>query len=224
MLKTIFIRSEPMSAILVKMPPGDTQRRRAERLTDGEADEARAREAAGDEQQDAEHQQQLDADQEHPDAHPRAKRDRVEGKRLPAQAGKRGARVGEGVHPDAEPRHSVAAGNADQAEEQDDDHPDRLEALEHPEVEHHDHADEHLEDEDELPLCDQVGLARLVDQLGHLEHRSVHREVPELGERHQAEQQPERTDHEPAHQQRSPVDAAEGDLRQVRHDQVGFAP
>jgi len=41
-LKTIFIRSDPMSAILVKDPAGDTQRRGAERLADREADEARA--------------------------------------------------------------------------------------------------------------------------------------------------------------------------------------
>jgi len=42
-LKTIFIKSEPMSAILVKMPPADTQRGRAQRFADGESDETVSR-------------------------------------------------------------------------------------------------------------------------------------------------------------------------------------
>ena len=50
---------------------GDAQRRRAERLADGEADEARPGVVARDEQQDAQHHEQLDADEQHPDAHAR---------------------------------------------------------------------------------------------------------------------------------------------------------
>ena len=49
-----------------------------------------------------------------------AQRNRVDRKRLAAQAGKRGARVGERVDADAEPGHAVAAGDADQLKEQDD--------------------------------------------------------------------------------------------------------
>ena len=64
--------------------------------------------------------QQLDADQQHADAHARLQRNRVNRERLPAQARERRARIGERVDADAEPRHPVAAGDADQAEQQDD--------------------------------------------------------------------------------------------------------
>src|SRR5213082_542098 len=58
MLKTIFIRSDPMSAIFVKIPPA-MQRRCAERLADREADEARTGKVARNEQKNAEHQEEL---------------------------------------------------------------------------------------------------------------------------------------------------------------------
>src|SRR5262252_8559051 len=48
---------------------GDAQRGGAQRLADGEPDEARARVVAGQGQQDAEHDHQLDADEQHADAH-----------------------------------------------------------------------------------------------------------------------------------------------------------
>ena len=97
----------------------DAERGRAERLANREADEAGARVVAGNEQQDDEHQQQLDADQHHPDAHAGLERNRVARERLAAQAGERGAGVRERVHADAEPGDAVAAGDADQAEQQD---------------------------------------------------------------------------------------------------------
>ena len=62
---------------------GDTQRRRAQRLADGEADEAGARVVARNEEQDAEHDEQLDADQQHADAHAGPERDGVDRIRLP---------------------------------------------------------------------------------------------------------------------------------------------
>jgi hypothetical protein len=65
MLKTIFIRSDPMSGDLGEDAAGDPERRRAERLADGEADEARPGVVARDEQQDAQHHEQLDADEHH---------------------------------------------------------------------------------------------------------------------------------------------------------------
>ena len=98
-----------------------------------------------------------------------------------------------------------------------------LEVLQHAEVDHHDRADEHLEQQDELALRDQVGLAGLVDQLRDFQHRRVHRQRLELRERHQAEQQAERADHQPAHQQRPAVHAVEIDHRQIGQDQVRFA-
>ena len=56
---------------------GDAQRRGAERLADGEADEARAGVLARDEQEDAEHDEQLDGDEQHADAHAGLERDGV---------------------------------------------------------------------------------------------------------------------------------------------------
>ena len=85
------------------------EHRGAERLADGEADEAGPGVLARDEEQDAEHQQQLDADEQHADAHAGLERDLVAGVRLAAEAGERRAGVGEGVDPDAEPGHRVAA-------------------------------------------------------------------------------------------------------------------
>ena len=99
----------------------------------------------------------------------------------------------------------------------------RVEVLQHAEVEHHDHADEHLEDQDELALRDQVGLARLVDQLGDLAHRRVHRQVLQLNEDHQAEREAEHADDEAAQQQRAAVDALELDGAEIGQHQVGFA-
>ena len=54
--------------------------------------------------------------------------------------------------------------------------------------------DEDLEDGDELALRDQVRLARLVDQLRDLAHRPVHRQVLELVQDHQPEEDAERRD------------------------------
>jgi hypothetical protein len=206
---------------------GNPQRRRAERFADREADEARAGVLAGDEQQDAQHDQQLDADQQHADAHAGAQRDRVDRERHPAQARERGARVGEGIHPDAEPRDTVAAADPDEREQQDDRQRrrDRLpwNRVEPPVVGRDDCRDERPEDQDEPPLGDEVGLTCLVDQLRHLAHRLMDRQVPQAGERRQAEQQPERTDQQTAEQQRAAVDPAELDHRQIGNDQVGLA-
>ena len=44
----------------------------------------------------------------------------VNGIGLSGKTGKSGARVGEGVDPDAEPRHAVTAGDSNQAKEKDD--------------------------------------------------------------------------------------------------------
>ena len=99
---------------------GDAQRRGAERFTDGEADEARSGVVARHEQQDEEHQHELGGDEQHADRHAGLERDVVRRERLAAQRRERGARVGEGVDADAEPRHAVAAGDADEAEDDDD--------------------------------------------------------------------------------------------------------
>jgi hypothetical protein len=114
---------------------------------------------------DEEHQDQLDADQHHADAHPGFQRDRHGRKRLSLQAGESGPGIGVRVDPDAEPRHAVTAQNADDAEDDDDDDLDGREVEQEPEVDHHDRRDEGPEDGEELPLGDEVGLAGLPDQL-----------------------------------------------------------
>ena len=201
----------------------DAQRRRAQRLADGKADEARAGVLAGNEQQDAQHDQQLDADEQHADAHARLERNGVDRVGLAFQAGKGRSRVRERVDADAEPGDAVAAGNADEAEEQDDGDPERPEVQQRAEVERDDRADEQLEQQDELALRDQVRLARLVDQLGHFEHRRVHGQVLELRVEDQPEQQPEHRDHQTGQQQGVPVDAAkETDAAQIGQDQIDF--
>ena len=84
-----------MSAILVKMPPAMRSAAAPERLADGEAEEAGAGDLAGHEQQDDEHDEQLDRDQQHADAHAGAQRDVADRPGLAAEAGERGAGVGE---------------------------------------------------------------------------------------------------------------------------------
>ena len=147
---------------------------------------------------------------------PALERDGVDRVRLAREAGERGARVREGVDADAEPRDAVAAGDADQAEEQDDRDLHRGEVLQHAEVEDHDHADEQLEEQDELALRDQVGLARFVDQLGDLVHRSMHRQVAQLHEDDHAEDQSEQRHEQADDQQRAAVDTLEVDLTRGR--------
>ena len=198
---------------------GDPERRRAERLADGEADEAGPGVVARNEQQDAEHDQQLDADEQHADAHAGAERNRVDRERASLEPGERRARVGERVHADAEPGDAVAAGDADQAEEQDDGDLEwrktvhegaghRVNVRGKPaEVDGADDADEDPQDQDELALRDQVGLAGLVNQLGDLAHRAVHGKIAQLHEDHHPERQTEHADPQACHEQRPAVDA-----------------
>src|ERR1017187_2476077 len=92
----------------------------AERFADGEADEAFAGEIGRNEEQDAEHDEQLNRNQEHADAHAGLQGNVVARIGLAAERGESGARVGEGVDAHAEGRHGEAAGDADHTEEQDD--------------------------------------------------------------------------------------------------------
>ena len=63
----------------------------------------------------------------------------------------------------------------------------------HAEVEHDDDGDEDLENREKPALGQQVGLAGLINELGDLPHRPVHREVPEPVQDHQRERQKLRT-------------------------------
>src|SRR2546422_1468339 len=72
-------------------PAGNPEGGGTERLADREADEARSRVVPRDKEQDAEHQEQLDADEQHPDAHPGLERDRVHGEGLALETRERSA-------------------------------------------------------------------------------------------------------------------------------------
>ncbi len=91
----------------------------------------------------------------------------------------------------------------------------RLEA-DQPEVGHHHRADEDLEDEQELALLDQVGLARLVDEVGDVGHRLVNRQVLDGVVGPGAEQQPEDADDQAGEQ-----DLVAGHAEEVTGVQVG---
>ena len=195
----------------------------AQRLADREPDEARARVVARDEEEDAQHHEQLDADQQHPDAHPGPQRDLVEGKRLAAQARERRAGVRVRVDPDAEPRDPVAPRDSDQAEQQDHRDLQRLEVPQEAEVQDHDHADERLEEQQELALLDEVGLAGLVDQVRDLRHRPVHREPLDRRHLEEPEGQPRDAHEEADQEQRMAADSQELGRVEVGEDQVGLA-
>ena len=57
----------------------------------------------------------------------------------------------------------------------------------HTEIEHDDHGDEEFQQEEKLALCNQVGLAGLIDQLGNLAHGAMHRQVLQPRVNHQTE-------------------------------------
>ncbi len=95
--------------------------------------------------------------------------------------------------------------------------------LEHAEVEDHDHADEDLENQDELALRDQVGLAGLVNELRDFPHRRVNGQVLELPEDDHSEREAEHADDEARLQQRATVDALELDAPEIGKDEVCLA-
>jgi hypothetical protein len=76
----------------------------------------------------------------------------------------------------------------------------------------------------ELALLRQVGLAGLVDQLGDLPHRLMHREALDAGVSGEAEQPGGRADDEAEEEQRVPVQPPEeGHGMQVGQDEAGFS-
>ena len=121
---------------------GNAQRRRAQRFADGETDEARASVVARNEEQNKKHHQQFNADQHHADAHSRFERNLVNRIRFAAKSGKGGAGVGEGVHANAEPGHTVAPRDSEHAEEENNDHSEGFVVQQHAEIEHDDDGDE----------------------------------------------------------------------------------
>src|SRR5262249_42304882 len=202
---------------------GHAQRRGAQRFADGESDEARSGVVARNEQQDEQHDYQLDADQHHPDAHPRAQRNRVARIRLAAQARERRAGIRKGIDPYAVPRHTVAASDPDDAEQKNDGDFRGVELLEIAEVGDDDDSNEGFQDEEEFALREQIRLARLPDQFRHVAHRNVHRKIAKLHVRDQPEQKTHRADQQTAHQQRAAARPEERALTEVGKDKVRFS-
>src|SRR6202035_4968526 len=121
------------------------------------------------------------------------------------------------------PGDAVAAGDADQAEEHDDDDLGGLEVPQPPEVDDHDGADEGLQDEDELALRHEIGLAGLEDELRDLPHRAVDGQVLQLHVGRQAEEHLQQADEEAAHQELAAGQTQEGDGAQVGQDELRLA-
>jgi hypothetical protein len=174
---------------------------------------------------------ELDGDQHGADRHAGLQRDGVGRVRLAAQRGEGRPAVGEGVDADAEPGDAVAAEDADDREPGDRGDLAGRHLLEGAEVDDDDRADEQPQERDELALGLEVGLAGLVDQLGDLAHRLVHRHVLELPVDRHAEGDGDRAHHEADREDRPAGHAEELDrtMRALGHagvevgeDEVGL--
>ena len=65
----------------------------------------------------------------------------------------------------------------------------------------------HLQDEEELALREEIGLAGFPDQFRNIPHRLMHGQIAQLLVSEQAEQQAQRADAQARHQQGAAVDA-----------------
>ena len=187
-------------------PARDAERGGPERLADREAQERCTRRLARHEQQDHEHHQQLDADQQHADAHAGLERDLIDRERLAAQRREGGAAVGVGVHADPEPRHRVGAEDADHRPHQDQQHLAGALVLEHAEVVDDAERDQALEHDQQPALLQDVGLARLPDDVGDVEHALVGGQGLHLPVHGEPEQPTQHAYPEAEQQQRPPRD------------------
>ena len=173
---------------------GNAESGSAKGLADGEPDEALARVLTRDEEQDGEHDDQLDRDEQHANGHARRGRNGVDRERFPCQTCERRPGVRERVDADAEPRHAVAAQDADDGEQYDDGDAEHREIHQELEVHHHDDRDEGPQDGQELALGDEVGLARFVDEVRDVGHGLVYWHVLEANVEHEAEEHAQKTD------------------------------
>src|SRR5579863_7496303 len=148
---------------------------------------------AGNEEQNKEHDEQFDTDQHHSDAHAGFERNLVNGIGFAGERGKGSARVRESVDANAEPSDAITAGDADEAEGEDDDDACCFHVLEHAEVKQDDDCDKYPKQKDEFSLGDEIGFASLVDQFGDLAHGAMHRQVFEAHIDDHAEAESENT-------------------------------
>ena len=187
----------------------DAQHGCTKALADGEADEACTHEFRRDEHHDSDHEEQLNADQEHADRHAGLQRNSQGLQGVAAQTCKRGAAVGAGIDSDTEPGHAVATKNAQDRAEQDDAHghdvarlrgsafcavsaPDRIQESE---VDDHGTGDQEPQERQELALLREVTLAGLPDNDGDVAHGRMHRQCVHLDVLDDSEQGSDQRDH-----------------------------
>src|SRR5262249_477093 len=108
-------------------------------------------------------------------------------------------------------------------EDEDRDHLVGFEMAEGGKINPDDDADEDFQDQDELALRDEIGLARLIDELGDFLHGGVDRKLFDLGVNHQAEDQDEAAHGQALEKEIGAVHAEEHLGRQVGEDQFGLA-
>ncbi len=218
---------------------GDAQSRSAERFADGEAEEAVADDLTRHEEQDDDHHHQFERDEEQADRHAGPQRNVDDIPRHAAQRGEGGAAVGVGVDADAVPGHRVGTAHADDREEQNvNERGDWADVSglavcsdvgfvpEAEQIVADGAGDQHPQHQQELALLNQVGFARLVDNLGDIQHRLVGGQPVDL--RAQIQTHAEGADDDPGtdEQEVPGADAAEaGEMAvvQVGDGQVGFA-
>ncbi len=168
----------------------DPQGACAEGFTYGKADEAGARELL-EEDQDADHEEQLDAHEEKADAHARPEGDSDYLNRSALEGGEGRPRIGARVDPHAEPCHAVGAQDPENRTKEYQDYASEGCVLQASEVVGHADGDENPEDDEELALLGEVGLAGFPDDGGHIEHGLVRRQVLRLVRLDETEEQPE---------------------------------
>jgi hypothetical protein len=91
------------------------------------------------------------------------------------------------------------------------------------EVNGDDRSDEQPEHQEELALLLQVGLTRLVNQLGDLPHRAVHGQSLELSINEHPEEEPERRYENTRQEQCVPVEPKKRHGAEIGQHQVGLA-
>ncbi len=202
---------------------GKTKHRSAERFANRKSYETWPGVAARNEQDDAEHQQQLDRDQHHADAHTRLERDTECAIRIATQRSIGGSRIRQRIHADTKPRHKVAARHSQNAEPENNDHFQGAEVEQHGEVRQDHNRNEGPEEQEELTLVDQIGLAGLPNQLRHFQHGLMRGHFLQMEVNDQAEDHSQNAKCGAPQEQLVAIHAKKLHLRQIRQLQIGFA-
>src|SRR5579884_650023 len=195
---------------------GNAERRCAQRFANSKANKARPSIRSGDEEQDDQHHQKLNADQHHADAHARLKWNLINREGFSTKAGEGSARIGKGVDADAEPGDAIASTDPKDAEGQNNAYPNGLKVQKHAEIHDDDHRNEYPKQEQKLALGDEISLAGFPDQLGHFLHGLVNRQALESAVNDQAEDESEDAKQNAEHQQPVAIETQELNLGEIR--------